>query len=168
MQCFCCIISFHHNAEICTKFSQQLEIPNIYIETLKRIFKGFVVTNHSSSCHCCHWFLVNMSEREKWIWPHFGLLRNQNLSCRSNLNIKKLHFNLIFFPILVKNSNILVYPARFQSNIIQDQGVAIWILGHKKCGRLTFTHRGNFDGLITSFDLFISDFWSIDLPPTMA
>ena len=78
MQCFCCIISFHHNAETFTKFIQQLEIPNIYIETLKRTFKGFVVTNHSSSCHCCHWFLVNMSEREKWIWPHFGLLRNQN------------------------------------------------------------------------------------------
>ena len=43
MQCFCCIISFHHNAETCTKFIQQLEIPYLHRNT-KCTFKSVVVT----------------------------------------------------------------------------------------------------------------------------
>ena len=51
---------------------------------------------------------------------------------RSNLNIKKSHFNLILFPppisggtdwSMIKSSNLLLYPDRFQSNIIEGRGV---------------------------------------------
>ena len=89
---------------------------------------------------------------------------------RSNLNIKKSHFNLILFPppisggtdwSMIKSSNLLLYPDRFQSNIIKGCNL-------NSCPQemrlVDIYPRGNFDRLILF--LFIHQrFWSIDLPP---